>query len=63
MLTNNSDLIHQRMTDEPMSSSQTRITTLYLFNFVYNHYHQRELKNKIIIDYNLFGLRLNVDHN
>ena len=27
MLTNNSDLIHQRMTDEPMSSSQTRITT------------------------------------
>ena len=27
MLTNNSDLIYQRMTDEPMSSSQTRITT------------------------------------
>ena len=28
MLTNNSDLIHLRMTDEPMSSSQTRIITI-----------------------------------
>ena len=35
MLTNNSDHIHQRMTDEPMSSSQTRITTVDIYMYVY----------------------------
>ena len=61
MLTNNSDYIHQRMTDEPMSSSQTRINTIsnvilysthnilqkYLLNNVpFKHYIQQYIAGK-----------------